>query len=106
MCVGGLRVRLRVPEPQVRERHSAGEDFPPREGAFGRCPLQGQCAASPRVVGEMLVVGEVTFGEPVRHAFGGGCGGVPITFLRGGCVCVVLLGLGQRQRLCIGCGVG
>ena len=54
----------------------------------------------------MVVVGEVTFGEPVRHAFGGGCGGVPITFLRGGCVCVVLLGLGQRQRPCIGCGVG
>ena len=53
----------------------------------------------------MVVVGEVTFGEPVQYAFGGGCGGVPITFLRGGCVCVVLLGLGQWQRLCIGCGV-
>ena len=54
----------------------------------------------------MVVVGEVTFGEPVRHAFGGGRGGVPIIFLQWGCVCVVLLGLGQRQRLCIGCGVG
>ena len=71
-----------------------GRTFPPREGAFGGCPLQGQCAASPRVVGGMVVVGEVTLGEPVRHAFGGGCGGVPITFLRGVCVCVVLLGLG------------
>ena len=29
VCARGLRVRLRVPEPQVRERHGAGEDFPP-----------------------------------------------------------------------------
>ena len=28
VCAGGLRVRLRVPEPQVRERHGAGEDSP------------------------------------------------------------------------------
>ena len=69
-------------------------------------PTAGAVCGVPAVVGGMVVVGEVTFGEPVRHAFGGGSGGVPITFLRGGCVCVVLLGQGQRQRLCIGSGVG
>ena len=36
---------------------------------------------------------ELTTDELVRHAFGGGCGGVQIAFLRGGCVRVVLLGL-------------
>ena len=33
-------------------------------------------------------------------------GGSQLHSSGGGCVCVVLLGLGQRQRLCIGCGVG
>ena len=81
MPTRGLRVCLRVPKPQVRERRGAREDFPPREGAFGGCPLQGQFAASPRVVGGILVVGEGMLGELVRHAFGGRRGGVPIAFL-------------------------
>ena len=106
MCARGLRVCLRVPEAQVRERHGAGEDFSPPEGALGCCPVQGQCAASPLISGGMVLVGEVTLSEPVRYVFGGGCGRVPITFLLGGCICVVLLGLGWQQRLCSGCGVG
>ena len=32
----------------------------------------------------MVVVGKVTLGEPVQHVFGYGCGGVKVTFLRGG----------------------
>ena len=34
VCARGLRVHLCVPEPQVREPHGAGENFPPREGAL------------------------------------------------------------------------
>ena len=93
MPTGGLRICLRVPEPQVRERRGAGEDFPPREGALGRCSLQGQWAASPRVVNGMVVV---------VVAFGGGRAGVRIAFFRGGCARVLLLWLGQQQCVC-GC---
>ena len=55
--------------------------------------VQGQCVASPRVAGGLVVVRESTLGEPVRHVFGCGCRGVQITFLRRWCVCFVLLGL-------------
>ena len=98
-CVSAFR------EPQVRQRHGAVEDFPPRGGAFGWCPLQGQRATSPRVVGGMVVVWEVTLRELMRHVFSGGHGGVQIAVFCGGCARVILLGLGQMRRLCIGCGV-
>ena len=78
-------------EPQVRERRGARKDIPTRERTFGRCPLQG------RVVGGMAVVGEVTFGEWMRHVFGEVPGWVPIVVFRGGCARVVLLGLAQRR---------
>ena len=78
-----------VPEPQLREHRGAREDFPPREGAIARCPLQGQRAASPRVAGGLVVVGEVTLGESMRHVFGGVGGGVPVAVFRGGGVPVL-----------------
>ena len=56
MRVSGLRVFFRVLEPQVRERRGAAENFPPHAATFGGCPMKGQCAASPRVVGGMVVV--------------------------------------------------
>ena len=98
---------LCVPESHLREQHGAGQDFPPCEGAFRRCPLQGQRAASPRVVGGMVIIGKVTLCESMRHVFGGGQKRGPNRGLpRLGVARVVLLGLGQRRRLCIGCGVG
>ena len=51
MCAGGLRVRLRVPEPQVRERHGAGEDFPHVKVPSG----DAQCRGSVRRPRESLV---------------------------------------------------
>ena len=54
----------------------------------------------------MVVVEEVTLGESMWRVFGGGRGGVPIAVFRGPCARVVLLALGHRRRLCIGCGVG
>ena len=53
-----------------------GRISPPREGVFGRCPLQGQLAVSLRVVGCMVVVGEETLSELMRHVCRGGRGGV------------------------------
>ena len=105
VCAGGVCMSLCVPEPQIRERRGTREDSFAREGAFGRCQLQGLRAASPHVVSGVVVVGGVTLVESVRHLFGGGRGGVTFVFIRGRCVWVVLLGLRQGHRLCIRGGV-
>ena len=57
---GGVFMLLCAPQPQVRERRGTGKDFSTIEGAFSRCPLQGQRAASPRVVHGVVVVEKVT----------------------------------------------
>ena len=104
MRPGVAHVSVRAGARATRAR-GAGGDFPLPEGALGRFPLQGQRAASPQVVGGMVVVGELTFGESMRHVFGCRREVVAVVVFWGLCARVVLLGLGHGRCLCIGCGL-